>query len=71
MFLNSNAADVTHSRGDVTFNLRHNITLPTGTIEYVSLNELTIPNTNYNINSNHNKLVITNGTVTQETALVP
>ena len=59
LFLNSNAADNVQSRGDVTFNLRKNICLPSGTIGYVSLNELTIPNTNYNINSSNNKLIIT------------
>ena len=53
LFLNSNAADTIWSRGDITFNLRRTITLPSGTIGYVSLNELTIPNTNYNINSSN------------------
>ena len=46
LFLNSNSADNVRSHGDVTFNLRKNICLPSGTIGYVSLNELTIPNTN-------------------------
>ena len=46
IFMNSNAADQITNRGDVTFNLRHNINLPHGTIGYVSLNELSIPNTN-------------------------
>ena len=58
LFLNSNAADIILSRGDITFDLRRNITLPHGTIGYVSLNELTIPNTNYNINSSNNTLVL-------------
>ena len=65
LFLNSNAADLIQSRGDITFDLRRNICLPNGTIGYVSLNELTIPNTNYNINSSNNTLVlrgIKNGT---------
>ena len=59
IFLNSNAADTIRSRGDITYNLRRTITLPSGTIGYVSLNELTIPNTNYNINSSNNVLVMT------------
>ena len=59
LFLNSNAADTIRSRGDITYNLRRTITLPSGTIGYVSLNELTIPNTNYNINSSNNVLVMT------------
>ena len=57
LFLNSNSADIVRSRGDITFNLQRNINLPNGTIGYVSLNELTIPNTNYNINSSNNTLV--------------
>ena len=59
LFLNSNAANTIWSRGDITYNLRRTITLPSGTIGYVSLNELTIPNTNYNINSSNNVLVMT------------
>ena len=59
LFLNSNAADTIRSCGDITYNLRRTITLPSGTIGYVSLNELTIPNTNYNINSSNNVLVMT------------
>ena len=63
--LNSNSAVIIQSRGDVTFNLQRNISLPSGVIGYVSLNELTIPNTNYNIDSTNNKLnlqVIKNNT---------
>ena len=66
LFLNSNSADIIQSRGDITFNLRRNISLPSGVTGYVSLNELTIPNTNYNINSTNNKLnleVIKNNTI--------
>ena len=39
LFLNSDAADTTKNRGDLLFNLRRNITLPSGTIGYISLNE--------------------------------
>ena len=59
MFFNSNAADVISLRGNITFNLGRNITPPNGTIGYVSLNELTLPNTNYNINTSSNALVFT------------
>ena len=65
LFLNSNSADIIQSRGDISFNLRRNISLPSGVTGYVSLNELTIPNTYYNINSTNNKLnlqVIKNNT---------
>ena len=58
MFFNSNSADNIVSRGNVTFNLNNNINLPNHVIGYVSLNELTIPNTNYNINSSNNTLVL-------------
>ena len=76
LFLNSNSADIIQSRGDITFNLRRNISLPSGVIGYISLNELTIPNTNYNINSTNNKLnlqVIKNNTnvITQVFTITP
>lgn len=58
MFFNSNSADTIVSRGDVTFNLRRNINLPNNVIGYVSLNEMTIGNTDYNINNNNNTLVL-------------
>ena len=63
--MNSNSADIIQSRGDVTFNLRGNISLLSGTIGYVSLNELTRPSTIYNINESNNILnlrVVKNGT---------
>ena len=55
MFFTHNSADLIASRGDIAFNLRHNINLPNNAIGYVSLNELTICNTDYNININTNK----------------
>jgi len=58
MFFNSNSADTIVSRGDVTFNLRRNINLPNNVIGYVSLNEMTIGNTDYNISANNNTLVL-------------
>ena len=59
LFLNLIAAGTISSRGDIMYNLRRTITLPSGTIGYVSLNELNIPNTNYNINTSNNVLVMT------------
>ena len=70
MFLNSNAADIISSRGDITFNLRRDISLPSGTIGYVSLSELTIPNTNYNINTSNNKLVLLDSSMVATTFTV-
>ena len=70
MFLNSNAADIISSRGDITFNLRRDISLPSGTIGYVSLSELTIPNTNYNINTSNNKLVLLDSSMAATTYTV-
>ena len=58
IFCNSNSADNIVSRGDVTFNLSRFINLPNNVIGYVSLNELTIPNTDYNINASNNTLVL-------------
>ena len=76
LFLNSNSADIIQSHGDRTFNLRRNVSLPSSVTGYVSLNELTIPNTNYNINSTNNKLnlqVIKNNTnvITQVFTITP
>ena len=67
MCFNSNAADTTVNLGDVKFLLRRNITLPNKVIGYVSLNELTIANTNYNINGNNNTLVLQDYLNTTET----
>ena len=64
MFLNSNAADIISSRGDIMFNLRRDITLPSGTIGYVSLSELTIPNTNYNSSMVETTFEVTPGNCT-------
>ena len=58
MFFNSNSADTIVTRGDVSFNLTRYINLPNNVIGYVSLNELTIPNTDYNISSSNNTLVL-------------
>ena len=58
MFFNSNSADTIVSRGDVTFNLRRNINLPNNVIAYVSLKEMNIRNTDYNINNNSSTLVL-------------
>ena len=55
----------------MTFNLNNNINLPNHVIGYVSLNELTIPNTNYNINSSNNKLVLLDSSGTTAIFTVP
>ena len=67
IFLNSNCADVIRSRGDISYNLRRTINLPSDTIGYVSLRELTIHNTNYNISSSNNTLVLMDSHFIQET----
>ena len=71
MFFNSNSADTIVTRGDVTFNLNRYINLPSHVIGYVSLNELTIPNTDYNINTSNNTLVLTDKTGTNTPFTVP
>ena len=71
MFFNSNSADNIVSRGDVTFNLTRYINLPNNVIGYVSLNELTIPNTDYNINANNNTLVLEDSSSAEETFTIP
>ena len=72
IFCNSNSADNIVSRGDVTFNLSRFINLPNNVIGYVSLNELTIPNTDYNINENNNTLVLQDyNSVSQSFTITP
>ena len=67
IFLNSNTADVIRSRGDIIYNLRRTINLPSDTVGYVCLRELTIPNTNYGINNSNNSLVLMDSHFIQET----
>ena len=50
MFLDTNGADSVTNNGNVTFILNQAIQLPTNVVGYVSLQELAIANTNYNIN---------------------
>ena len=63
LFLNSNAADVITNKGNVTFLLQQIISVPSDVIGYVSLSELTIPNTNYNITSSNNTIAILNTSI--------
>ena len=54
MFLDSSVASNISNNGNVNFNLNQKIQLPNNVVGYVSLQELTIANTNYNINTNNN-----------------
>ena len=54
MFLDTNGADIITNKGNVTFTLNQAIQLLSNVIGYVSLQELTIANTNYNINTSKN-----------------
>ena len=67
LFPISNTADIIQSRGDITYNLRRTINLPPDTIGYISLRELTIPNTNYNLSTTNNTLVLVDSHFVQET----
>ena len=67
LFLNSNTADVIQNRGNITYNLQRTINLPSDTVGYVCLRELTIPNTNYGINNSNNSLVLMDSHFIQET----
>ena len=71
LFFNSNSADSIVSRGDVSFNLTRYINLPNNVIGYVSLNELTIPNTDYNINASNNTLVLQDYLGLSQTFTIP
>ena len=48
MFLDSTVANNVNNNGDVNFLLNQCIKIPNDVIGYVSLQELTIANTNYN-----------------------
>ena len=50
MFLESASANSINNNGNVTFTLNQQIQIPNDVVGYVSLQELTIANTNYNIN---------------------
>jgi len=64
IFLSSKACDISVSRGDLTFIFRQPIHVPIETQVYLTLAELTIPNSLYNVNSNNNVLnILMNGTV--------
>ena len=54
IFLSSKACDISNNRGDVTFVFRQAIHVPMETQVYLTLAELTIPNSLYNVNSNNN-----------------
>ena len=58
MFLDSSVANNITNNGNVNFNVNKKIQLPNNVIAYVSLQELIIANTNYNINTYNNKLVL-------------
>ena len=58
MFFDTNGADTVTNNDNVGLSLNQPIQLPTNVEGYVSLQELTIPNTNYNINTSNNKLVL-------------
>ena len=58
MFLDSSVASSIANNGNVTFTLNQQIQIPNDVIGYVSLQELTIANTNYNINSYNNTLAL-------------
>ena len=58
MFFDSNGADTISNNGNVTFTLNQAIQLPSNVLGYISLQELTIANTNYNINTYNNTLVL-------------
>ena len=57
MFLESGSANSITNNGNVTFTLNQQIQIPNDVVGYVSLQELTIANTNYNINIYNNMCI--------------
>ena len=58
MFLDSSVASTINNNGNVNFLLNQQVKIPNDVIGYVSFQEVTIPNTNYNINTYNNTLVL-------------
>ena len=56
IYLDSESANIITSRGDCIFQLNNTISLPDDVVCYVQLNEMVMPNTDYNIDSNNNTL---------------
>ena len=53
IYLDSESANIITNRGDCIFQLNNTISLPDDVICYVQLNEMVMPNTDYNIDSNN------------------
>ena len=58
IFLSSKACDISVNRGDVTFIFRQAIHVPKETQVYLTLAEMTLPNSIYNINNSNNNISI-------------
>jgi hypothetical protein len=58
MFLNSYCADYKRTTGDMIFNLRQDISVDQNTEIYMSLREMTVANSEYNITNYNNTLYI-------------
>ena len=61
MFLNSYCADYERTTGDMIFNLRQDISVDQGTDIYMSLREMTVANSEYNITDKNNSIYIVYG----------
>ena len=59
IYLDSESANIITSRGDCIFQLNNTISLPDDVVCYVQLNEMVMPNTDYNIDDNNRFLNIT------------
>ena len=63
IYLDSESANIITTRGDCIFQLNNTISLPDDVVCYVQLNEMVMPNTDYNIDDSNNILyfIDTNG----------
>ena len=71
IFLSSKACDISANRGDVTFVFRQAIHVPKETQTYLTLAEMTIPNSLYNINNSNNTISILMNNVTYNYTITP
>ena len=71
IFLSSKACDISVNRGDVTFVFRQAIHVPKETQVYLTLAEMTIPNSLYNINNSNNDINILMNNVSYNYTITP
>lgn len=71
MFFDSESADITVDRGNLTYMLQKPVFIPNDVTCYVQLAEMTIPNTGYNVDTGNNTLTFEDVDTSPYTITVP